>query len=261
MDRAFREERGLAAFFLHKLTALGLRKQTITLWKRYYGDCVDVKIRGMKYRLNLVDNVTDRKILCSAIEYNHKELKALKESCRGGVFVDVGANIGYYSLTIAASGASYVLAIEPNPAALQRLRFNIKINGLERIIAVVAEGIGRNGYSNLTSTGNLGKASLLFNRPSDLKSAIIVKTQPLLNVVMSHHIQRIDGMKIDIEGSEDYALMPFFENAPKTLWPGCLVIEHAHQNIWTFNILSHLLAIGYKKAGKTRSNTILKLLS
>jgi FkbM family methyltransferase len=52
---------------------------------------------------------------------------------KGGIFVDVGANIGNNSL-IASKIASKVIAIEPHPKILERLKQNIDLNNLKNVI-------------------------------------------------------------------------------------------------------------------------------
>ncbi|MBC8207017.1 MAG: FkbM family methyltransferase [Kiritimatiellales bacterium] len=234
-----------------------IAKKTSTLWRRLHGDLIDIQIRGIKYRMNLGDNTTDTKVLCSSKEYDQKELSALKDSCKDGVFVDAGANVGYYSLAMAQAGAARVLAIEPNPPTLKRLLFHIQINQFAHLITPVSTGIGPKGESTFFSTGDLGSASLI--EDASLKNtAITIQTRPLLDLIQKQGVDKIDGMKIDVEGMEDRALLPFFQTAPASLWPSCLVIEHCHQKEWETDIISYLLKNGYQQTGKTRANTILK---
>lgn len=247
------------------LTAAGvgrgkMRRKIAALWKQHHGAIVDISIRGIKYRLNLSDNTTDVKALSSSKEYDMKEVTVLKAACRSGVFVDVGANVGYYSLAMANGGATSVLAIEPNPPTLSRLRFNVTINGFENRITTVPVGIGPRGEAKFFSSGDLGSASLI-EYPSHKNTSITIQTRPLLDIIKEHGIEKINGMKIDVEGVEDRALLPFFKAAPKSLWPACLVIEHCHQKNWETDIISYLLKSGYVQAGKTRANTVLKFKS
>lgn len=246
---------------LRLLTQTGLSRGKITrhihrLWKRFHGDIVDIQIRSVKYRLNISNNMTDIKILSSSKEYDKEELDVLRQQCRGGVFVDLGANIGYYSLALATGGADSVLSIEPNPPTLKRLRFNIAINGLDDRIQVAPVGVGDHGEAQLFSTGDLGCASLL-EKDAPNCSPTTIQTRPLLSILDEHNIQTIDGMKVDVEGLEDRALIPFFETAPKNRWPSCLVIEHAHRPDWKTDLIAYLLDQGYVQTNRTRANTVL----
>jgi FkbM family methyltransferase len=59
----------------------------------------------------------------------------------GDLFVDVGANVGSYSICAASVGAD-VLAIEPIPALVAALRRNVEINGFQDRVRILAQGLG-----------------------------------------------------------------------------------------------------------------------
>ncbi len=235
----------------------GIKKKIEHIWKKRFGPIVDITAGGIKYRLNLQDNVTDRRILTSHKRYDRKEIDALKAACSNGVFIDIGANIGLYSLSLAANGAQ-VLAIEPNPKTLTRLRYNTALNEFAPQITILPIGIGIEGEFQLVSEGDLGSANI---RPdnSGYSESVTITTRPLLEVLTEQNIDKIDGLKIDIEGMEDRALLPFFKSAPKSLWPNCIVIEHCGSNHWNEDIIAHLLTNGYKLAFQTRGNSVLNL--
>jgi tRNA G37 N-methylase Trm5 len=56
----------------------------------------------------------------------------------GGTFVDVGAHIGYYSLEAAplVGPGGRVIAVEPNPETVRRLRDNIGASGATNVVSV-----------------------------------------------------------------------------------------------------------------------------
>lgn len=209
------------AWFLQLLIKAGLsrggiKKRILHTWQRNFGSLVDISVRGVNYRLNLENNVTDRQILVGSKEYDGVELSTLLEACKSGAFVDIGANIGYYSLVLAARGVERVIAIEPNPPALARLRYNVSINSFKEKIAILPIGIGIEGSFDLFSCGDLGSASLL--EPKNGKTdRITIQTRPLLAVLNELKIEKLGGIKIDVEGMEDRALMPFFTEAPESL--------------------------------------------
>ena len=66
-------------------------------------------------------------------------------------------------------------------------------------------------------------------------------------------------MKIDIEGHEDRALVPFLQNAPKELWPKRIVLEHAHEKQWQLDLIKALAKSEYTLMGTTRANSLFQL--
>ena len=253
------------SWFLRLLIALGLsrgalrRKFVLPVWCRRFGPLADVTRGGIRYRLDLRDNLYDRKLLAAPYEIDRAELRALENHCRGKTFVDIGANIGYYALALANSGAARVIAIEPHPSMLGRLRYNVSINGLEKKITVLPIGIGSEGVAELYfNDRSLDCASLLKDPAAPTTRSVPVSVRPLLDVLAELQIPRIGALKIDIEGMEDRALAPFFRNAPETLWPDCIVIEHFNRAAWKTDIIAALLQSGYRAAHTTRLNTVLR---
>ena len=235
-----------------------LRKIILRSWQRRFGPLVDITARGIRYRLNIQDNLTDRKILAFPGGPDQQEIAALSVHCRDGVFVDIGANTGLYTLALAALGASYVLAIEPFPQALARLRFNIAINGAEDRITVVAAAVGTEGAGQLfVDPANIGRATLLRD-PLQGADNVPVAVRCLTSILQQHNISQVAGLKIDTEGTEDCVLLPFFQTTPKVSWPACLVIEHTHRTAWKQDVIAYLLDSGYRVHRQTRENTILE---
>lgn len=112
-----------SSVFLRMLITMGfgrgkIRKLITRAWIRKFGSTCDVTVRGINYRLNISNNVTDGKILASSSIYDRAELEALRAASLHGAFVDVGANIGYYSLHMAVHAECQVIAIEPPPPPL-----------------------------------------------------------------------------------------------------------------------------------------------
>ncbi len=253
------------SWFLRFLTTAGfgrgmLKRRIIESWQKRFGNIYDVTSYGIKYRLDISNNVTDKKILTSSKVYDKKEIAALLQICKGGVFVDIGANIGYYSLHLAEHGKCQVVAIEPNPPTLQRLQYNISINNLEEAITVIPKGIGPEGNHDLYTPKNLGSASLHHDLITDTCDIASVSTTPLLKILEELEIKKICGLKIDIEGMEDQALLPFYQNAPKELWPQCLVIEHGHEHLWKTDLYELFREKGYSQTLRTRGNFIFQLM-
>lgn len=223
-------------------------------WLSKHGSIVDSEIRGLRYRLNLSDNVTDSKILLSSKVYDGEELQFLAKVCHEGCFVDVGANVGYYTMSLLKAGYAQALPIEPNPPTLQRLDYNLKLNNFSDRVFVVPKGVGPEGELEFYQTGGLGGSS--FVKPSGEVKSVKIQTLPLLDILRKHHIERIGGMKVDVEGFEDRVLIPFLQEAPDALLPRRIVMESCHQQQWAEDIRTQFTKRGYRLVGKTRANEL-----
>lgn len=236
------------------------KKKLIHSWIKRFGPNLDIEISGIKYRLKLDDNITDQRILTSARRYDKAEIETLSRFCKGGLFLDLGANIGFYTLSLAASGTR-VLAIEPNPKTLERLRYNTQLNDFADKITIIPLGVGEPGEFQLMSSGDLGSANIRSNNPENYTESTTITTKPLIEILTEKDIESISGLKIDIEGLEDRALQPFFKDAPRGLWPKCIVIEHCCSDNWEVDIIDYMITSGYELRLKTRGNSILTLNS
>jgi FkbM family methyltransferase len=106
-----------------------------------------------------------------------------------------------------------------------------------------------------TDGDNLGASHIVTGNASG--KAIRVPSRRLQQILEQAGVSHVDALKIDIEGYEDRALMPFFKEAPPSLWPRAVVIEHLSKDEWLADCIADMIARGYSEAGKTRSNTLL----
>src|SRR5688500_8702904 len=60
----------------------------------------------------------------------------------GDLFVDVGANIGSYSILAAGVCGSHVIAVEPVPQTFRNLQDNVRLNDLQDFIATKNVALG-----------------------------------------------------------------------------------------------------------------------
>ena len=121
----------------------------------------------------------------------------------GGVFADIGANVGNHTLFAALfMGASRVIAFEPNPPAMALLRANVALNALADKVDLTHLGWGMSdvegaGFSAVTKRANLGATRLV----ADGQGGLSVRTGDAMLAG-----QRVDFIKLDIEGMEMQAL-------------------------------------------------------
>jgi FkbM family methyltransferase len=219
---------------------------------------IDVHYQGAAFRFYPQASATERGALFNP-DYNAEELDFLRaHTPAGGVFVDVGANVGTYAMTLARRvGASgKVIAIEPHPVTHARLAFNRHASGLAQAILIAAAAGPADGELMIETDGdNLGASHIVSGE--HVGHALRVPSLRLLRVLEDTGAERVDALKIDVEGFEDRVLTGFFAEAPQRLWPRAVVIEHLSRNEWQDDCIADMLARGYAETGKTRSNTLL----
>ena len=219
---------------------------------------IDAPYQGASFRFYHQFSATERGALFNP-DYNLDELNFLRAHVsQGGVFVDVGANVGTYALALASQvgAAGKVIAIEPHPVTHARLAFNRAASRLSQVVLVAAAAGPSDGELLIETDGdNLGASHVASGAPSS--NAIKVPSRRLQRILKDAEVAKVDALKIDVEGFEDRVLTGFFEQAPASLWPGAVVIEHLSRHEWQQDCIADMLARGYIETGRTRSNTLL----
>jgi FkbM family methyltransferase len=125
----------------------------------------------------------------------------------GATVVDVGANIGVYSIesALAVGPNGRVISIEAAPGHVQKLRENIQLNRMTNVVVVeaalgAAPGEGR---LSLPDGDNLGMFTL--GSVSGSQSHLVA-VRTLDDILDELGVDRVDFVKMDIEGSEYHAL-------------------------------------------------------
>jgi FkbM family methyltransferase len=139
---------------------------------------------------------------------------ALKRLTQPGMLiVDVGANVGGYTLLMAkkAGLAGRVLAFEPNPEVYDRLLSNISANAMgdrisaHRIALSERSGVGTM-FGPRRDYPNRGIASL-HQFVDALSEKFVVEVSTLDAQALQHGIQKLDLIKIDTEGNDVKVLL------------------------------------------------------
>lgn len=121
----------------------------------------------------------------------------------GTTVVDIGANVGVFTMYHAAAGAN-VLAVEPNPAAHRRLCRALSVNGLDRHVTTVNAAVGAaDGHGRLHLPQGLSVlGSIVPGEPDASPAADDIPILTLDHLVRRHKVERIDLLKVDVEGAE-----------------------------------------------------------
>lgn len=247
------------AFSLNRLRSGSQRKKIRRFWRAialsFRRETVfDIERDGVKYRCHTNDNTTEKHLVFGG-KWSHEQEMArlIAELPKGGVFIDIGANAGIFTLA-AARIAGRIIAVEPNPVMLERLRFNVSVNGFANI-AIVGCAVGEaDGSADLhLCTRQLGQTSLHGNGGETIR----VPVKALKTICDEQEVTRIDALKIDIEGYEDRALLPFLRSVSQDLWPRAILTEVIGAANWREDCLHHLQEMGYAIAWRGPHDALL----
>jgi FkbM family methyltransferase len=124
---------------------------------------------------------------------------------QGGLLVDVGANIGYYTCLWASHLKNSAVAFEPSPRNLQFLQQNVDDNDLQNQVQIVPQAVGRTQDRLSFDPGpnsSSGHGSLALGN----HDRSITVDQTSLDAYFEDSETEIDVLKIDIEGADTWAL-------------------------------------------------------
>lgn len=175
-------------------------------------------IYGAVFSLDTTDFI-QRHMYAGSYEVN--ESSVVRRILRPGMtFVDVGANVGYYTALAAhlVGPTGAVLAFEPSDYAFPRLMSMIERNRLTAVHAVkcgladvagekvLYGGVEQDLFQNHTAT----------MVPNGNPNRTIVRTNTLDSVVDEMKVNRIDFLKVDVDGLE----LQVLQGASRTMAQG-----------------------------------------
>ena len=179
---------------------------SLQLWNHA---CVYTK-NGTKMFINQNDHVISKQ-LAFRYSYEEEEINFLKTKISPGMTViDIGANIGYHTLLFSKWVKPYgkIFAFEPDPTNFKLLKKNITANQIKNIVS----------FKNAVSDKN-DKISLFLSEDNSgdhrINDLLIFKNDNMRKKIGTHSVkldsvfsksQKIDFIKIDIQGSEIQAL-------------------------------------------------------
>jgi len=118
--------------------------------------------------------------------------------------IDVGANVGIHTIAMAkAAPHGRILACEPNPDLIRRLKSNLELNRASNVDVMevaVSDTVGESSLHVPLETTNRGQARL--SSVSDKEKVVVVPSETVDSLVKRSGAGRIDLIKIDVEGFE-----------------------------------------------------------
>jgi FkbM family methyltransferase len=137
------------------------------------------------------------------------------------MFIDVGANVGYYGV-MAACGGTPTWMFEPNPDLVENIFISLALNRASKA-AVFNKGLGdKEASMKLYKHENHSGANSLFGTGDDY---IEVDVTTLDNIIMPDFESRLDlydkyVIKVDVEGYE------------RNVWDGAKLLRQSADTLW-----------------------------
>lgn len=147
----------------------------------------------------------------------HKVFKSLIGRAR--TFLDVGANIGYYSVLASTYNPdSRVISFEPLPSCFKYLSLNVKLNNAQNVNAyqlAVSDEVGNSSFffslnpkylfveDQLTSTGSLDVGQATRSKIVEEIPVILTTLDDFLPTI---GVENVDLIKLDTEATEHLVL-------------------------------------------------------
>ncbi|MHA6287867.1 FkbM family methyltransferase [Maricaulis sp. CAU 1757] len=221
---------------------------------------------GQFARLHLRDNRCEKRVFAGAGNWDPAERESLREAIQALPaddrfnFVDAGANAGFYTLSVLADAAvlgrtARVVAIEPDPENRRRLEFNLATSDAASVQVFDCALGDVDGEVTLRAAGsNRGEVQI-----SQDGEGSRVRVRPLLDLLHEAGLDRVDAMKIDIEGHEAPVLNGFFAESPRHLWPKMILLETRHDADLEDGASGVCRAHGYQLARQMRQNAVFVL--
>jgi FkbM family methyltransferase len=126
---------------------------------------------------------------------------------QGLVVIDIGANIGYYTIIASTLVGPHgkVIAYEPEDNNYSFLLKNIEYNKLDNVVPVRSAVSDRNGKIELHISNDNGLTHAIVAN-CDVKETVYVTTTTLDHSLKTMGVNKVDILKIDIEGAEIMAI-------------------------------------------------------
>ena len=168
------------------------------------------------------------------------------------IYFDVGANVGYYTLlfsTLSKNGT--VHSFEPIPLCHHLLNANVLLNNLSNVRVNNFAISNYRGDASFSVSSKWETSSFIHTQRDNLEKVIQVEVLKIDDYVKDNNIERIDFIKIDVEGAEKFVLDGSLETlSRKDLQPKMFLMElydlnfiHYHTSV--DEIVKFLNSYGY----------------
>jgi FkbM family methyltransferase len=177
-----------------------------------------VKVNGHRMYVDAHDHGVDYALIFGGDHELRQKQLIMSRLTSGMCVVEIGANIGDYTLELAkkCGPAGKVYAFEPSPKAFSYLRKNVVLNGYRNVTLINGAVSDINGKVLLfEDSESRGNSSLFVGAVPHPKMGIEVETVALDSFAKTNEIIRLDFIKMDTQGAEHRILLGAAETLRK----------------------------------------------
>lgn len=164
-----------------------------------------IKLGKWNFWLNKENMIYSLDIYLEIFKEKHHGMMRNFPSKNDSIILDLGANEGFYVLKAKEKAQnSKIIAIEPNPTAFRVLKGNVETNRLKNVITLNKAVTSKNGkikFEIVKGRSEVGSVKVYEKYRKNLKN-ITVDSITLEELCKKYKIDKIDLLKIDVEGSE-----------------------------------------------------------
>ena len=194
---------GIPLFFLWSILSLpyktrGLVLKALGKSSKKYGFSYHEYLWSVTRTFHLPEPIPFKieEILFQNPDLHEPEVSRFLSKTHGDLFVDVGANLGRYTIML-SSNYKKVIAIEPEPSNMKHLKRNLLPAGIDNVDLLQIAISDREGYVNLYLARHSGGHTI---KKGYYSKYIKVKSSTLNSILKDE--PRIDLIKVDVEGAE-----------------------------------------------------------
>jgi FkbM family methyltransferase len=214
-----------AARLAHRLRLGGLNRQGKGLLRAATGDTLSITVDGLRVEGSVDSWTLLNQLQAGTFESFEREL-FVSQLRPGMTVLDIGANIGYYTLLAsrAVGPDGCVYAFEPDPRSCRSLRKNLAANDARNVHVVDKAASDASGSRTLFMSDTATHSGL--HRSMGDSSPRTVEVEAV--TIDELEIPTVDVIKMDIEGEEPGALLGMVETLQRS--PGaCVFLEFSPQ--------------------------------
>ncbi|HTD40651.1 MAG TPA: FkbM family methyltransferase [Mucilaginibacter sp.] len=139
---------------------------------------------------------------------------------QGGVFIDIGANVGLFSIQLSKLTNVIVYSVEPSFLNFQKLLSNISLNKVSNIHPINIGLSDRDSFGYLINNSPANSGTFRVVDTVNDNSSYLIRLCTLSELVKYFGLSEIDLIKIDVEGFEMNVFKGYFNHnlpSPKNI--------------------------------------------